>query len=123
MEARTTAGSSWATSLMFAIGYALAALVGRLTVIDQGAGLGLFWPAAGLGVLWMLIRGGLYPLDLALFAAVTFAVNHLTGSSVASAHASWPCRLGRWPGANPTANPARCSSSVTSPRSASNGPT
>lgn len=85
MEARTTAGSTWATSLVFAIAYALAAMVGRLTVIDQGAGLGLFWPAAGLGALWMLIRGGLYPLDLALFAAVTFAVNHLTGSSVSMA--------------------------------------
>lgn len=72
---------AWAISLGFAVVYTLSALLGRIAVIEQGSALGLFWPAAGVGVLWFLVRGGLRPVDLVLFVSLTYLVNDLTGSS------------------------------------------
>ncbi|MGW6131125.1 SpoIIE family protein phosphatase [Cellulomonas sp. NPDC055163] len=70
----------------FAVVYGGAALLGRLTVID-GGDISLVWPAAGVGVLWLLARsgGGLPWLDVAALALVSFLVTALTGTAVPDA--------------------------------------
>lgn len=72
----------WVLTLSSAVLYAGAAFLGRLTIIDDQS-LSLYWPAAGVAALWFLVRGGLKPLDLALFALLSCVINLVTG-------ASWP---------------------------------
>ena len=72
----------WVLTLSSAVIYAGAAFLGRLTIIDDQS-LSLYWPAAGVAALWFLVRGGLKPLDLALFALLSCVINLVTG-------ASWP---------------------------------
>ncbi|WP_433789156.1 ATP-binding protein [Actinoplanes sp. CA-252034] len=69
-------------SLVFAVLYLVAALVGRLTVMDD-TNLSLVWPAAGVAAVWFVAqrRSRLFALDMALLAAVTMAVNMTTGAS------------------------------------------
>lgn len=62
--------------------YVAAGVLGRLTIID-GQALGLVWPAAGIGVLWLATSSRRrLPLDLLAMAGVVFAVNAVTGASV-----------------------------------------
>ncbi|MEU4161491.1 ATP-binding protein [Actinoplanes sp. NPDC026670] len=62
--------------------YLAAAYLGRLTAMDH-SNLSLVWPAAGVAAVWFVVqrRARLLGLDIALLAAVTFAVNVATGTS------------------------------------------
>lgn len=71
----------WVITAGFGLAYTFSALLGRIAVIEQGTTLGLFWPAAGVGVLWFLVQSGPRTLDLLLFALLTYLINDLTGSS------------------------------------------
>lgn len=93
VEDATTAPSSGASRhrppwglLVGAAGFALAAVLGRLTVLE-GQATSLVWPAAGVAVLWLLLRGaGVVSLDVLAMVLVTVAVNVATG-------ATWPLVL------------------------------
>ncbi|KQS54620.1 hypothetical protein ASG36_19220 [Geodermatophilus sp. Leaf369] len=73
-------------SLTFAVLTALAALVGRLTVVESTP-VALVWPAAGLAALWMLLLHGRTGVrwDALLLGVVLAAVDLATGSSPAVA--------------------------------------
>jgi PAS domain S-box-containing protein len=69
-----------------ALAFGLTALLGRASVLE-GEAAALVWPAAGVAVLWLLLRGaGPLSLDVLAMALVTVLVNVLTG-------ASWPLIL------------------------------
>lgn len=69
-------------ALPFAALYVGLGLLGRETVID-GTSLALVWPAAGMALLWFLLRGaGPLSLDTLLLALGAFTVMAVSGSSV-----------------------------------------
>ncbi|WP_285550891.1 ATP-binding protein [Actinoplanes regularis] len=74
---------------MFALVYLAAALIGRLTVLDD-AGLGLVWPAAGIGVVWLCAqpRTSHYWIDPVTLFAISYFSNDLTGASAATSLAA-----------------------------------
>ena len=74
--------------LAFASYYVVAALIGRLTVLD-GADLALAWPAAGVAVAWCAVTGWRRPLavDLAAIVVLSWGINVLTGTGVGLATA------------------------------------
>jgi signal transduction histidine kinase len=68
------------TVLGLALGYVVLGLGGRATIVD-GTTFALIWPAAGVAVLWFLVRGArAVSVDTALLALCTYAVNALTGA-------------------------------------------
>ncbi|GAB3275093.1 hybrid sensor histidine kinase/response regulator [Kineosporia babensis] len=69
-------------SLAFAVVFAVAVFLGRLTVAE-GTNLSLVWPAAGVAALWFAAQrdAGTRRLDCALLAVLTFAINLATGAS------------------------------------------
>ncbi len=79
--------AAWTIHLGGVVAYTLAALLGRLTVLE-GASLALIWPAAGVGIVWLLvcdgrgIRGG-----VALLTVTTALVNLATGADLATSAA------------------------------------
>ncbi|MFC7572460.1 hypothetical protein ACFQX8_08505 [Klenkia terrae] len=83
----TTPSRPDATGLLrtaaFALLFAGAAVVGRLTVVE-GTGVNLVWPAAGVGALWLLLQRGraTFVLDCALLVAVVLATDLLTGEDL-----------------------------------------
>lgn len=61
--------------------YTAAALLGRQTVLDGGS-FAMLWPAAGVAVVWFVLRGArLLGPDTAALALAAFLVNFLTGAS------------------------------------------
>ncbi|GAA1476292.1 phosphate regulon sensor histidine kinase PhoR [Nocardioides aestuarii] len=60
--------------------FTVAALVGRLTVLDGGS-FAMVWPAAGVALVWFVLRGA-RPLgvDTAALFGAAFAVNFFTGA-------------------------------------------
>ncbi|GAA3395087.1 ATP-binding protein [Cryptosporangium minutisporangium] len=72
-----------ARSVGFACLFTLAAIGGRLTILE-GASLSLVWPAAGVAVVWFVAqRGAPVPaVDWVLLVGVTLAVNLATGAAV-----------------------------------------
>lgn len=65
---------------IFVVAFAVFGLVGRATTIP-GTHLATVWPAAGISVLWLLVRQARpLSIDTALLAVVTFLVNALTGA-------------------------------------------
>ena len=65
---------------MFIVAYVLLGLRGRATIIE-GTELATIWPAAGVAVLWLMVRGAApLSLDTALLAVTSFLVNWLTGA-------------------------------------------
>lgn len=69
-------------TVVFAVAYLAAGVVGRQAVLD-GTTFALVWPAAGVAVLWLLIqRAGLLSPDTLVLAVVSFAANFLTGAPV-----------------------------------------
>lgn len=82
----TTPGS-WTAgpvgALLGGLAFGLAGFLGRLTAPD-GESAALVWPAAGVAVLWLLLRGaGLLSLDVLVLVAATVLFNAATG-------APWP---------------------------------
>lgn len=71
-----------ARTAAFAVLYALAAVLGRMTVLDGGS-LSLVWPAAGVAVIWFSAqrRAQHRWADIVALSGVTVAVNVGTGSS------------------------------------------
>lgn len=69
-----------ARSLLFALALAVAAGVGRLTVVP-GTAVNLVWPAAGVAALWLLVQHGRRTavLDAVLLVSVVVAVDLATG--------------------------------------------
>ncbi|GGS86945.1 hypothetical protein GCM10010156_51880 [Planobispora rosea] len=65
----------------FALVFLIATFAGRMTVIE-GSSLSLVWPSAGVAVLWFTAQRHERSqwLDAAVFAALTFTVNVLTGA-------------------------------------------
>jgi len=65
----------------FALAFAVAVLLGRLTVMD-GTSLSLVWPAAGVAAAWFAVQrgAGTRALDAALLAVVTWSLNLATGT-------------------------------------------
>ncbi|EXG81585.1 ATP-binding protein [Cryptosporangium arvum] len=63
-------------SVGFATLFGLAAVAGRLTILD-GTNLSLVWPAAGVSIVWFVARRATV-LDWALLVGVTLAVNLVT---------------------------------------------
>lgn len=76
---------AWTVNLGGVVAYTAAALLGRLTVLEDTS-LALIWPAAGVGIVWLLvcdargIRGG-----VALLTVATALVNLATGEDLATA--------------------------------------
>lgn len=71
----------WPQRLGFALAFAVAGHLGRLTIVD-GQSLSLVWPAAGVAVLWFLLgRARPWGPDAVLVALVTVVVNRATGAS------------------------------------------
>ncbi|GAA0235984.1 ATP-binding protein [Cryptosporangium japonicum] len=70
--------SSALRSVAFAALFGLAAVAGRLTIVD-GTSLSLVWPAAGVSIVWFVARRAT-ALDWALLVGVTLAVNLSTGA-------------------------------------------
>nr|WP_276612197.1 diguanylate cyclase [Kineococcus vitellinus] len=72
--------------MAFAVAFALAVLLGRLTAAE-GSGLSLVWPAAGAAAAWFCVQRGAGTrwLDTALLAATTFCLNTATGAGPALA--------------------------------------
>ncbi len=70
----------------FAAYFALAAVLGRLTVPD-GSDLALVWPAAGVAVAWFAVTGWRrwLVLDAAVMVISSWLVNDLTGTSTSLA--------------------------------------
>ncbi|HKT03641.1 MAG TPA: ATP-binding protein [Rugosimonospora sp.] len=70
----------------YAMVYALAAVVGRVTVLD-GSTLSLVWPAAGVGVVWFCAqrRSPARWVDHLALAAATMVVNMATGAGAPAA--------------------------------------
>ncbi|MFC6285485.1 ATP-binding protein [Nocardioides sp. GCM10027113] len=70
----------WPQRLGFALAFAVAGHIGRMTVVD-GQSLSLVWPAAGVAVLWFLAgEVRLRDPDVPLLALIAFLVNRLTGA-------------------------------------------
>jgi signal transduction histidine kinase len=75
---RTRAGPIWLP--VFVVAYVVLGLRGRATIID-GTELATIWPAAGVAVLWLMVRRAApLSLDTALLAGTSFLVNWLTGA-------------------------------------------
>jgi signal transduction histidine kinase/integral membrane sensor domain MASE1 len=69
----------------FLVAGSLLGLLGRATVIE-GTELAAVWPAAGVGVLWLLVRqAGPVSIDTALMASVMFGLGVVTGLPVGMA--------------------------------------
>jgi PAS domain S-box-containing protein len=67
-------------TVAFAVAYVAAAALGRLTTLEGTTSFALVWPAAGVGVLWFLVRGaGVLSIDTLLLAAAAFTANATTG--------------------------------------------
>jgi signal transduction histidine kinase len=82
--ARTLAGVA-ARAWWFGLLFTVAAVLGRLTIMEEGTSLSLVWPAAGVAVVWFAVarRGGWWWLfDATVLAAVTVVVNVVTGASL-----------------------------------------
>ncbi|WP_435745998.1 ATP-binding protein [Nocardioides sp. SYSU DS0663] len=81
-----TLAAAWPTihAGAFVILYAVAACIGRTTVLE-GSDVSLTWPAAGVGVLWLMTtRGRRWTLlNGGLLVAVTVVVNASTGTGPA----------------------------------------
>ena len=76
-----TAAASLAMLLAFVVAYVAAAFLGRLTTFG-GTPFALIWPAAGVAVLWFLLRGArAVSLDSVLLVVTAFATNAVTGVS------------------------------------------
>lgn len=72
-------------ALSFAALYGALGLLGRVTVLD-GTALALVWPAAGVALLWFLLRGaGPLSPDAPLLALTAFAVMWSSGATPALA--------------------------------------
>jgi PAS domain-containing protein len=71
--------------VLWAAGYALAAMLGRLTVLPD-SGVSMVWPAAGVSVLWIIARarGGRLATDLLLIGVLTSVVIFATGGSTSA---------------------------------------
>ncbi|MCE0535373.1 response regulator [Kineosporia rhizophila] len=69
-------------SSAFAVIFAVAVFLGRLTVAE-GTNLSLVWPAAGVAAVWFAAQrqAGTRRLDYALLAVLTFVINLGTGAS------------------------------------------
>ncbi|MEH3055053.1 MAG: MASE1 domain-containing protein [Patulibacter minatonensis] len=66
----------------FALAYAAAVWLGRMTRLD-GTPIALAWPAAGVALLWLMMSGRTAVqrlIDLGLIFAITYAGNLLTGA-------------------------------------------
>jgi signal transduction histidine kinase len=74
---------SMARSCGFAALFVVAALLGRLTILE-GASLSLVWPAAGVAMVWFVAqRRAAWPaVDWVLLVLASMAVNVFTGSSL-----------------------------------------
>ncbi|MEJ5946646.1 diguanylate cyclase [Pseudokineococcus basanitobsidens] len=85
-RAHRPASSALARSAAFAGLFALAVLLGRLTVMD-GTSLSLVWPAAGVAATWFAVQRGArtLPVDVAALVAVTVVLNTATGATPALA--------------------------------------
>ncbi|MEI4271325.1 diguanylate cyclase [Klenkia sp. LSe6-5] len=80
---RTPPNPAWRTA-GFAVLFAAAAVLGRLTVV-QGTVVNLVWPAAGVDALWLLLQHGRrsYRWDLLLVGSITAGVDLATGVGTA----------------------------------------
>lgn len=69
--------------LAWAAGYALAAVLGRATLLPD-SGVSMVWPAAGFSVLWVIVRarGGRLGVDIVLIGLLTSVVVGATGGTV-----------------------------------------
>jgi len=75
------------TALLFAVAYVLVALVGHATAASS-EGLAMVWPAAGVAVLWLLVRDAPpWSLDTALLLLGAVLVDVLTGMTMRSSGA------------------------------------
>ena len=80
----------------FALAFLVAALVGRLTIVD-GTAVNLVWPAAGVGALWLLLQHGrrTIALDCTLLVVVVLAADLVTGTTLYVAIALAAVNLGQ----------------------------
>jgi PAS domain-containing protein len=74
-----------AALILWGAGYALAAVLGRATLLAD-SGVSMVWPAAGVSVLWVITRarGGRLVTDLAFIGVVTSLVLVATGGTAAA---------------------------------------
>lgn len=71
---------SWSTGL-FLVAWGAAGVAARFAV-PTGESLAPIWPAAGVAVLWFLVRGATWrSIDTVLLATAAFLVNYLTGTT------------------------------------------
>lgn len=70
----------------WAAGYALAAVLGRSTLLPD-SGVSMVWPAAGFSVLWVIARarGGRLTVDVVLIGLLTSVVVAVTGATPSGA--------------------------------------
>lgn len=80
--ARRDEGPRPAVTLAFALAYLAAGLIGRQAVLDDTV-FALVWPAAGVAVVWLLVRRAEpFSPDTVVLALVSFAANFVTGAPV-----------------------------------------
>ncbi|GLW29383.1 ATP-binding protein [Actinoplanes regularis] len=77
---------SRARTVMFALVYLAAALIGRLAVLDSTS-LSMVWPAAGVGVIWFCAQPitRRYWIDVVALVVISYVVNSLTGAPFSTA--------------------------------------
>ena len=76
----TRSGDRWPMLVLFPVAWVAVGLSSRLLAAEGS--LAVTWPPAGVAVLWFLLRGATWRSpDVALLAAVAFAVNVVTGAS------------------------------------------
>ncbi|WP_068922758.1 ATP-binding protein [Planobispora rosea] len=78
----TPGGAVLRRTVAFTLLYGAALVVGRLDMVG-GTVLGLMWPAAGVGTVWLLVQRHERSrwLDALMLAAAAFTVNLMTGAS------------------------------------------
>ncbi|MBG0561367.1 ATP-binding protein [Actinoplanes aureus] len=81
-------------TVVFALVYLTAVLVGRLTVMD-GTNLSMVWPAAGVAVVWFCAqrRTPRFWMDVVALVGISYYANLLTGATVATSLASAAANL------------------------------